>query len=314
MAYKTIKAIMKIIHNLEHTEFPPTVVTIGSFDGVHRGHIAMIEETRQKALHIGIPVTLLTFASHPRLLFEKNPAPFLLSSPEERIIRLAETGVERCVILDFNKELASMTAREFMSEILAKKINTKMLVLGYNHRFGHPTEGVNENSYIEYGHESGIEVVRAARYEKNGMKTSSSQIRRVLEKGDVETAAVLLGYDYSFTGTVIHGAALGRELGFPTANILPEEPMQLLPMNGVYECYAVVDEKKFTGVMNIGVKPTVTGEGKRSIELFIIDFDGNIYNHRIKVFFKRRLRDEQCFASLDELKAQIAKDVNLVRK
>jgi riboflavin kinase/FMN adenylyltransferase len=304
---------MEIIHDIYNIDAVPTVATIGSFDGIHRGHVAMIEETKLRAAKLGLPVTLVTFSGHPRLLFDSAQSPFLLSSQQVRMERLAATGVERCVVLDFNRELATMTAREFMSEILAKRLNVKLLVLGYDHRFGRPEPEVNADTYISYGKELGIDVVRAARYNEEGMKVSSSQVRRALAVGDVETSALLLGYRYTLRGHVVHGAALGRRLGFPTANIEPDEPMQLLPLNGVYEVTATLEGKQYKGVLNVGTKPTVTGEGHRTVELYIIDFEDNIYGCNIEVSFVRRLREERRFASLDELKAQIAKDVASVK-
>lgn len=304
---------MEIIHDIYNIDAVPTVATIGSFDGIHRGHVAMIEETKLRAAKLGLPVTLVTFSGHPRLLFDSAQSPFLLSSQQVRMERLAATGVERCVVLDFNHELATMTAHEFMSEILAKRLNVKLLVLGYDHRFGRPEPEVNADTYISYGKELGIDVVRAARYNEEGMKVSSSQVRRALAVGDVETSALLLGYRYTLRGHVVHGAALGRKLGFPTANIEPDEPMQLLPLNGVYEVTATLEGKQYKGVLNVGTKPTVTGEGHRTVELYIIDFEDNIYGCNIEVSFVRRLREERRFASLDELKAQIAKDVASVK-
>ncbi len=305
---------MEIIYDLNDICREPTAATIGSFDGVHRGHVAMIEETRQKAAALSLPVTLVTFERHPRMIFDAEPQPFLLSSPRVRMERLAATGVERCAVLDFNREFAAMTAREFMRKVLTEQLNVKLLVLGYDHRFGRPVEGEESEAYINYGRELGIEVVRAARYNEAGLKVSSSQVRRALAAGDVESAATLLGYRYSISGSVVHGAALGRELGFPTANIEIDEPMQLLPLNGVYEVAATVGGKRYKGVINVGVKPTVTGCGRRTVELFIIDFAGDLYGRNICVEFVRRLREERRFASLDELKAQIAKDVSAVTK
>lgn len=306
--------MMDIIYNFDDICCEPTVATIGSFDGVHRGHVAMIEETRNRAFSLALPVTLVTFSSHPRMFFDSGSQPFLLSSSPGRMERLAATGVERCVVLDFNRELAAMTAREFMRKVLVERLNVKLLVLGYDHRFGCPVEGEDAEAYINYGRELGVEVVRAARYNVAGLKVSSSQVRRALAAGDVETAATLLGYRYSISGSVVHGAALGRELGFPTANIELDEPMQLLPLNGVYEVSAMVGDECYKGVMNVGVKPTVTGLGKRTVELFIIDFDGDLYGCNIVVDFVRRLREERCFSSLEELKIQIAKDVSAVLK
>ncbi len=300
---------MEIIYDIKDIEKVPTAATIGSFDGVHRGHVAMIEETKQRAAAQGLPVTLVTFARHPRLLFDADREPFLLSSATTRMQRLAATGVERCVVLDFSRELAAMSAREFMGEVLAKHLDVKLLVLGYDHRFGRPEPGVDSDAYICYGRELGMEVVSAARYDEAGLKVSSSQVRRALAMGDVSTAAMLLGYRYSASGRVVHGAALGREIGFPTANIELDEPMQLLPLNGVYEVVASIADCEYRGVLNIGVKPTVSECGKRTVELFLLDFSGDLYGCFVEVSFVRRLREERRFASLDELKAQIAKDV-----
>ena len=181
--------MMEIIYDLNDICREPTVATIGSFDGVHRGHVAMIEETRRRAAALALPVTLVTFSRHPRMLFDTAAQPFLLSTQSGRMERLAATGVERCVVLDFDKELASMTAREFMHKVLAEHLNVKLLVLGYDHRFGRPVEGENSDSYIEYGRECGIEVVRAAKYDEAGYKISSSQVRRALAAGETRYAS-----------------------------------------------------------------------------------------------------------------------------
>ncbi len=300
---------MEIIYDINNCSHCPTAATIGSFDGVHRGHVAMIEETKKMASAAGLPVTLITFARHPRLLFDKEAQPFLLSSPSVRMERLAATGVERCVVLDFNRAMAGLTAEEFMREVLSEQLNVKLLVLGYDHRFGRPEPGVGTEEYIAYGHKLGMEVVRAARYDEGEMKVSSSQVRRALSAGDVERAGALLGYRYPISGTVVHGAALGRKLGFPTANIELDEPLQLLPLNGVYKVSADVDGKEFAGVINIGTKPTVSESGKLSVEVFIMNFDGDLYGKRLTVSFVRRIRDERKFASIEELKSQIDKDI-----
>lgn len=305
---------MEIIYDIKNCPHCPTAATIGSFDGVHRGHVAMIEETKRMAAEAGLPVTLITFGRHPRLLFDEEAQPFLLSSPPVRMERLAATGVERCVVLDFNRAMAGLTAEEFMSEVLSKRLNVKLLVLGYDHRFGRPEAGVGTEEYISYGRRLGMEVVRAARYDEGEMKVSSSQVRRALSAGDVERAGTLLGYRYSISGKVIHGAALGRRLGFPTANIELDEPLQLLPLNGVYEVEVEIGGKEFAGVINIGTKPTVTESGRMSVEVFIMDFGGDLYGKQLTVSFVRRIRDERKFASIDGLKQQIDRDIESVRE
>lgn len=303
---------MEII-NINNISSIPTAATIGSFDGVHCGHVAMIEETKQRAVAVGLPVTLITFSRHPRIFFDSSSEPFLLTSSSMRMERLAATGADRCVVLDFDTRIAKMSAWEFMKKVLVECLNVKLLVLGYDHRFGCRTSGEDMNSYLDYGHKLGVNVVRAAIYEKEGMKVSSSQVRRALAIGDVEHAAILLGYPYYINGTVVHGEALGRKLGFPTANILLDEPMQLLPENGVYEAVANVKGKECKGVVNIGVKPTVSNEGKRTVELFVVDFSDNLYGENIGLSFVRRIREERRFSSLEELKIQIKKDVDFIK-
>ena len=305
---------MEIIYDIDKAPHCPTVATIGSFDGVHRGHVAMIEETKRRAAEAGLPVTIVTFATHPRLLFEQDPHPFLLSSPAVRMERLAATGVERCVVLDFDRAMAALTAEEFMRKVLCEKLGVKLLVLGYDHRFGRPEAGVGTEQYIAYGRSLGMEVVRAGRYDEGEMKVSSSQVRRALSAGDIGRANTLLGYRYSISGKVIHGAALGRRIGFPTANIELDEPLQLLPLNGVYEVSVGIEGKEHAGVINIGTKPTVTENGRLSVEVFIMGFAGDLYGERLTVSFARRIRDERKFASLDELKEQIDKDIASIRQ
>ena len=300
---------MDIIYDIYNSTHHPTVATVGSFDGVHRGHVAMIEETKRRAAAAGLPVTLVTFARHPRLLFEREPQPFLLSSHTVRMERLAATGVERCVVLDFDNRMAALRAEEFMADILSKQLNVKLLVLGYDHRFGRPEPGVGTEEYVAYGRKLGMEVVRAGRYDEGELKVSSSQVRRALSAGEIERAATLLGYRYSISGRVIHGAALGRTIGFPTANIELDEPLQLLPLYGVYEVAVSVSGREYAGVINIGTKPTVTESGRLSVEVFIMGFDGDLYGEQLTVSFVRRIRDERKFSSLDELKRQIDKDI-----
>lgn len=299
---------MEIITDINTAQPFATVATIGSFDGVHRGHVAMIDEARSVASQRGLPLTVITFAQHPRLLFKRVDSPFLLTSFEEKMSLLAACSVDRCVLLPFDESIAMLSAYDFMEQVLRDRLRVSVLAVGYDHRFGHPSPGEGYDDYVQYGKEIGIEVVRMQPYLPGGNNVSSSAVRRALEAGDVATAETLLGRRYSVYGTVEHGAALGRSIGFPTANIALHEPMQMLPLDGVYECVVDVEEKSFLGVMNIGHKPTV-GCNKRTIEVFIIDFDEDIYGSCVRVHFVRRLRGEVRFASLEELRWQIEKDV-----
>lgn len=289
----------------------PVAVTIGSFDGVHRGHKAMIAEARALADERNLPLTVVTFASHPRMLFSEGYPPFLLTDTDEKLTLLASIGVERCLLLPFDRQMASLSAREFMQQVLKEKMNVAMLAVGYDHRFGSPSSGEGISQYIQYGKELSIEVVQMHRYAPDGDAVSSSKIRGALTAGDMQRVEQLLGRTYSFVGSVVQGAALGRRLGFPTANISLAEPLRMLPLDGVYECRIDVRAQSYRGVMNIGCKPTLDNK-ERTIEVFIIDFEGDIYGEKVRVEVLRRLRGERRFAGLDELRAQIELDVRAV--
>ena len=302
---------MEIFTDIESPGCSSSAVTVGSFDGVHRGHVAMIAEARALAEARSLPLTVVTFARHPRLLFSGSDAPFLLTSTDDKLSLLERAGVERCLLLPFDNAMASLTAKEFMHDILLQRLGVRMLAVGYDHRFGRPQTGEGISQYIEYGREMGIEVAQLHPYIPDGQKISSSRVRGALAAGDVESAARMLGRNYSLQGRVVHGEALGRRLGFPTANISLSEPLQLLPLDGVYECTIKVRLGSYRGVMNVGCKPTLNGRS-RTIEVFIIGFDGDIYGEYVVVEFVRRLRGERRFAGLDDLRAQIESDVRRV--
>ena len=287
------------------------VATIGSFDGVHRGHRCLLEQVRGIADRQGLKAMAVTFALPPKSVLGGSDM-VQLNSMEERIALLNQAGMDEVAVLNFTHEMAAMTARDFMQQVLKEQLDVAVLVIGYDHRFGRGrTDGFDD--YVRYGRELDIEVVRGEACIEDGEAVSSTRIRRCIAEGDVTGAAHLLGYNYRLCGTVVGGYRVGRKIGFPTANIERGEPMQLLPLNGVYEVSAIIGGKRYRGAMNVGVKPTVTGSGKRTVEMFIIDFEGDIYGCSIEVEFVRRLREERRFASLDELKAQIVKDVAAVR-
>ena len=305
---------MEIITNIDNIEKIPTAATIGSYDGVHTGHIAMIKELRAAANERGLPITVITFMQHPRILFGAECEPFLLTTNKEKTALLEQLGVERCILLDFDSYMAAMTAERFMKEVLKEKIGVELLAVGYDHHFGLPQEGEGINEYIAYGEKLGIEVFQTAQYAPNGTNLSSSAVRRALAAGHTDVAQKLLGRPYSLEGTVAHGAALGRKIGFPTANITVSDEMKMLPKDGVYEVAVTVAGNRYKGVMNIGIKPTLQGVDLRTAEVHIIDFSQDIYGHKIAVSFLRRLRDEIPFNSIDDLKLQIGVDVARVKR
>lgn len=305
---------MEIITDIKECFGTHCAATIGSFDGVHLGHKAMIAELREAAACKGLPLTVLTFARHPRLLFDGECEPFLLTTNSEKAALLRDMGVDRMVLLDFDSCMASMCAERFMREVLADALGVRLLGVGYDHHFGKPCEGEGFEQYAEYGKELGIEVMRLSPFTMDGGKVSSTVVRRALSGGDIATANTLLGHAYGFSGIVVKGAGIGRGIGFPTANVLPDDNMKLLPSNGVYEVDALLGGERHKGVMNIGTNPTVSDRMLRSIEVHLLDFSGDIYGAGITVEPVRRLRGELTFGSIDALKLQIGVDVARVRR
>ena len=304
---------MQIITDITEYDRTPCAATIGSFDGVHLGHMAMLGELRAAAASKGLPLMVVTFATHPRRLFDKECAPFLLTPLSEKVRHLEAAGVDICVLLNFDHAMAALSAERFMREVLVERLGVQLLAVGYDHHFGKPATGEGLEQYIAMGKEMGVEVFGTHPFVVDGVAVSSSAVRRALSGGDVALAARLLGRDYVLQGTVVHGAGIGRVLGFPTANISPADNEQVLPLDGVYETDVMVGGNLFKGVMNIGVKPTVSGK-ERTIEVHIIDFAGDIYNNNIAVRFVRRLRGEQSFDNVNALRFQIEVDVARVKR
>ena len=303
---------MQIITDITKYDRIPCAATIGSFDGVHLGHLAMLGELRSAAAAKGLPLMVVTFATHPRRLFDKECAPFLLTPLHEKVKLLEAAGVDICVLLNFDRATAALSAARFMADVLVAQLGVQLLAVGYDHHFGRPAPGEGLGEYIAMGKGCGIEAFGTAPFIVDGTAVSSSAVRRALSAGDVVLATHLLGRCYSLTGTVVHGAGIGRVLGFPTANISPVDKEQMLPLDGVYETDVTVDGNHFKGVMNIGMKPTVNGK-ERTNEVHIIGFGGDIYGKEIAVQFVRRLRGEQVFENVDALRLQIEQDIAMVK-
>ncbi len=304
---------MQIITDITEYDRRPCAATIGSFDGVHLGHIAMLGELRRAAAEKGLPLMVVTFATHPRRLFDKECAPFLLTMACEKVKLLEAAGVDISVLLNFDRAMAALSAVRFMREVLVERLGVQLLAVGYDHHFGKPTPGEGLEQYIAMGKECGVEVFGTQPFIVDGAAVSSSAVRRALSAGDVALAARLLGRHYSLAGAVVHGAGIGRVLGFPTANISPADNEQILPLDGVYETHVIIDGNMFKGVMNIGMKPTANGK-ERTNEVHIIGFEGDLYGKEITVLFVRRLRGEQVFDNVDALRLQIEQDIERVKQ
>ena len=284
----------------------PTVATIGFFDGVHLGHRFLIQQVKVAATQTGWQSSIITFPVHPRQVIQSEFQPQLLSSPEEKIELLASTGVDNCILLPFTRELSQLTAYEFM-QLLYDKYKVRMLVIGYDHRFGHNRAETFED-YCRYGRELGIHIMQASAYTQEQDKVSSSAIRRALQTGDIRTATKFLGYHYYLEGTVVDGYKVGRKIGFPTANLRVDFPNKLIPSIGVYAVYVYVNGEKHKGMLNIGYRPTINNGTDLSIDVHILDFQGDIYHQKMRIEFIDFLRPEEKFNSVDELVLQMQKD------
>ncbi|MBP8023403.1 MAG: riboflavin biosynthesis protein RibF, partial [Paludibacter sp.] len=233
------------------------VATVGFFDGVHRGHRFLIENLKAKAAASGLKSLVVTFAIHPRKVLQSDFQPLLLSSLHEKLEQLSSTGVDACVLLEFSPEMAQLTAQQFLKTVLFDRYQVRALLVGHDHRFGrNRAEGFDD--YVRYGEQMGMKVIQAERfYTAEFPHISSSDVRKALQEGDVQKAANILTYPYGFGGHVVNGFRVGRKIGFPTANIKPDEPDKLIPALGVYEVLVNIDSERHRGMMNIGHRPTL---------------------------------------------------------
>ncbi len=284
-----------------------TVVTIGTFDGVHLGHRKILAETVSKSKEYNSRNFLITFDPHPRTVVSENYKMKLLTTKEEKIELLEKAGIENVYIVNFTKEFAQLSSEDFVKEILCDKIGARHLVIGYDHKFGKDRKG-DEHLLLSLGKKYGFDVTTVGPVEMNGEIISSTLIRRYLLAGKVRKANDLLGREYSLTGKVVKGSMRGRELGFPTANIEVNSKNKLIPSNGVYIVKVKLEDRIKFGVLNIGFRPTFGDEEELFVEVHILDFREEIYNFEITVNFLEHLRPEIKFGSKEELIEQIKKD------
>lgn len=286
----------------------PCVATIGFFDGVHRGHRFLIDHVKAEAGKAGMASMVITFDEHPRRVLQSDFQPDLLCTPESKQALLLETGIDRLEVLHFDKEMSQLTAREFMKQILRDRLHVRKLVIGYDNRFGHNrSEGFDD--YVRYGQELGIEVIHNEAFTIDGEQVSSSAIRRMISRGDIEKANRFLGYPYTLTGKVVGGHREGRKLGFPTANLSLTNHTLLVPAPGVYAVRARLNESPawHRGMTNIGTRPTFGGT-ETTLETHIFDFGEDIYGQILQISFVQRIREEQKFDTPNALKAQLEHD------
>jgi riboflavin kinase / FMN adenylyltransferase len=309
-----------IIHTgYENLNLLNPVVTLGIFDGVHAGHKNLIKSLVDKALKIGGESVVITFYPHPRMVLSQNPTNLtFLTSLEEKITLLEKEGVNHLIVIPFNHEFSNKQACEFIEEVLVKKIGAKFLIAGFNHHFGNKREG--DFDTIRRCAESFDIIVEQVKAFYTGEATvSSSLIREDLMKGELEEANRLLGYNYFINGTVVEGRHIGKEIGFPTANIVPDYKNKLVPKDGVYAVEVMIKGSKHYGMLSVGSNPTVNDNPeKKTIEVNIFDFEDDIYNSKICVVFRYKMRDEIRFANITLLAEQLEIDkkmaLNLLNK
>ncbi len=300
---------MKIYRDIK--EFKPlnkAVVTIGAFDGVHIGHKKILNRLTELSSLVNGESVLITFWPHPRLVLKKDAEPIaLLNTLEEKIHLLDTFHIDHLLILNFNEEFSKLTADAFIENILIKSIGTRYLVLGYDHRFGHDREGGID--YLNANKERfNIEPVEIPKQEIESLAISSTLIRQALLHGDSKLANQNLGYSYLLRGFVIEGNKLGRTIGYPTANIFIEDQDKLIPKNGVYAVYVYIEGERYKGMLNIGVRPTVTNDLRRTIEVHIFDFAQDIYGKTVRLELLTYMRAEVKFNGIDALIEQLKQD------
>ncbi|WBU87947.1 bifunctional riboflavin kinase/FAD synthetase [Cellulophaga omnivescoria] len=296
----TIKSISKF--DKAHA----TVITIGTFDGVHIGHKKILERLINSAKLLEIESTVLTFFPHPRMVLQQDSNIKLLNTIEEKEMILSNLGLDFLIVHPFSKEFSRLSAIDFVRDLLVNKLNTKKIIIGYDHRFGR-NRNADINDLKNYGITFDFDVEEITAQEIDDVSVSSTKIRKALAEGDVKKANSYLGYNYMLTGIVTKGKGLGRQLNFPTANIYIKEEYKLIPKNGVYVVKTKLHNVTVFGMMNIGYNPTVNGT-EQTIEVHFFNFNEDLYGKKIQVDILDRLRDEIKFNSLDDLKNQLTKD------
>ena len=291
------------------------IATIGFFDGVHIGHCHLINMLKKVARERGVESCVITFDRHPRQVVQPEWCPEMLTTLEEKTQLLKATGIDRCEVLHFDREMANQSAHDFMLHTLKEKLGVSILVTGYDNRFGHNrSEGFED--YVRYGKEIGIEVIKGEELTDGSNNVSSSSIRRMLKEGRIEDATRCLGREYQLTGTVVGGEHIGRTIGFPTANIRPDDSSKLIPANGVYAVDVwsqAGDINRERAMLNIGTRPTFNGTAT-TIEVHIPHFAGNLYGSTLSIAFLRKIREERKFDSPEALVEQLNKDLNNIEQ
>ena len=301
------------INNNSGNNLKDITLTIGTFDGVHKGHKTILDNLKSIAEQKNTLSAILTFEPHPRkLLFPNETPPKLLNTQEEKKKILSTLGINLLIICDFNENFAKLSSREFVKNYLCQILQVKTLIIGYDHKIGNDRENNPlkiSTSALPYR----LDVHTINAYEENSEKISSTKIRNLISECNIEKANNFLGYEYHVSGKVIEGNKIGRKIGFPTANLIPENQDKLIPGNGVYKAGIIVDNQEYNAMVNIGCRPTVSAQTQATIEANIFDFNKDIYNKNITVYFKKFIRQEKKFNSQEELRNQLIKDKKIIQ-
>lgn len=295
------------VKNIEKYEvLDPTVVTIGTFDGVHIGHQKIIKRLIDTGEQEGLKSVILTFFPHPRMVLQTDSGIKLINTIDERYKILDDLGLDYLLIKEFTKEFSRLTAEDFVKQILVDKLHAKKVIIGYDHRFGR-NRNANIGDLKKFGIQYGFDVEEISAQDIDAVAVSSTKVRKALIDGDITKANKYLGHPFMITGTVIKGKGLGRQLDYPTANIMIKEDYKLIPKYGAYIVSSTLEGEDIYGMMNIGMNPTVNGE-KESIEVHFFNFNEDIYNKTIQINLLHRIRNERKFESVSALKEQLKKD------
>lgn len=309
---------MKIYYNiLDFKPVPNAVVTIGTFDGVHRGHQEILRNMVNRARNIGGESVVVTFYPHPRQVLSHDSAIRFISTQEEKISHLEALGIDNLIIIRFTKDFAAISSEDFIKDFIVKNINPAVLIIGYDHHFGNGRTGDFSMLY-ELGNQYHFKVEKIQEQDVDNEAVSSTKIRQFLENGDIRHANLLLGYEFSYTGKVIHGQRVGHKMGYPTANIEVAEEFQLIEKPGVYATFVDFDGHAYPAMTYIGKRPTMHDNRPQSIETHIISFDRDLYDKEIKIRFVDFVRDDKKFDNFEALKQQIGADeqtiINILNK
>lgn len=304
---------MDIHYGTDNLRIDKPVVTMGSFDGVHKGHVKVIEGLKACARKWQGESVIITFDPHPReVLYPNEKRPGILTTLAEKAEILAAYGVQHLIVIPFNRELAALSYDDFVRHILVDKIGIKGLVVGYDHRFGKNREG-NFDVLKGLAETCHFHIEQEEALTANEVHVSSTKIRTALELGDIALVNDFLGYAYSISGEVVHGDKIGRTIGFPTANLNVDDERKLLPAAGVYAVKVSSQGKEYEGMLNVGIRPTVSNSGIVRLETHVFGFDGNLYGEKMTVSLIRRVRGERKFDTLQELSAQLPRDKETVK-